>query len=169
MKRRNGFVSNSSSTSFFFVFGSKDINHIKNVLNKYKDRFNLSYHMVDEEISCTGDEVIYEILRNINNINNIGNFNIDVIIENINKDLERLKSIISDNMHDRYWMGITFNKTLYLLNGLKDAKNNGLEYTYVVPFGNEEGDDNVNALMDLKSESLNMREDDLYILVENNH
>lgn len=43
MKTRNGFVSNSSSTSFTFIFKGDNFNDFARLMKKYKKHFKLSY------------------------------------------------------------------------------------------------------------------------------
>ena len=53
MKIRNGFVSNSSSTAFTFVFKKDTVEDVANLVRKYNQFFELHW----DEHSCTAEEV----------------------------------------------------------------------------------------------------------------
>ena len=58
MKTRNGFVSNSSSTSFTFCYKGDGIKPLTDlILTKYREQFNRSY----DEWSCRAQDVVEAI------------------------------------------------------------------------------------------------------------
>ena len=62
MKLRQGFVSNSSSTSFYMIVKGNSIENLFFMLKKYGDYFNLSYEDCNGKLlRCTYTDIISEL------------------------------------------------------------------------------------------------------------
>lgn len=162
MKIRQGFVSNSSSTSFTFLFKTNDLNEAMRTLRKYKNRFDLAEPegLYDANISAriNGHDVIDCIEENVDNL-----YSIDELISERKEEFEAFKD-------DYHGIGSQIKRELsHIIANLEDVKENGFIYLFTINFGDNEGDisgGEIGNIMDYKGRDVKISECDLVMFTE---
>jgi len=161
VKIKRDFITNSSSTNFYFIFKGDHIDLYQRLL-EHKHEFDLSYDTFEELVfNITTWDVIREIDKVIRSndsdlwlLKNVTN--IDHIIETFEDDkkmffdLYKNGSKYSKTLHDIYYKekAETIQKRTQLL---KEAKKKGLSSYIMISFGDNHGDvkgDAVGTTMD---------------------
>ena len=169
MKIRGGFVSNSSSTSFTFIFKGDKIEDLFNLIKKYNQYFDLYFtDSGEKELHCTAEDVIKsmeEIKPNlkIENINSLR-----LYIKTRMRDLE-ITSEKNKDHHDWYseYLSDCMDKELLMEEAAKREFTNAL----VIDFGDNSGvisGGTVGYCMDYEGRSININKPDLIVTTEQN-
>ena len=172
MKIRKGFVSNSSSTSFIFNFKTGDKEECKNIIEKYKEYFNIYDHKgvsAKNDRNLTSDEIIFA-LRSHLDYNNRGELkDINELLEQVTHRKEYYLDLLStdgDEMFHDFFMEEAYTEEL-----LKDLIGNGFKYYFVIDFGDNGGDvsgGKMGSIMDYLGRFIFISKDDLYMYTEQN-
>lgn len=176
MKIRNGFVSNSSSTSFTFCYKGEGIKPLTDlILTKYRDQFKRSY----DEWHCNAMDVVEAIERCFyikSEWHTIGPVSIDKVILNEKDYLARHLKYMKDreNEKDTYWLQHDLEAKQRIekkINKLNDIKNKGLTTVVIIGFGDNHGEvqgGNLGYAMDYDGRYIDIYEKDLVVFTEQN-
>lgn len=160
MKTRQGFVANSSSTSFYFATNT-DYKGLMDLILKYRKHFYFA-----------------EEGRHVNAANVV------VAIEDLDKEAvttadeaqELRTTAINLSMHhpgrhnDGFWDSYA-QSVLAVVDKLQAAHDKGLTKVYRIDFGDNDGDvsgNDVGCIMDYQGRDIDINEDDLVIVTEQN-
>jgi hypothetical protein len=145
MKIKSDFVTNSSSTSFFFIFNG-DKNDLFELIKKNNKSFDLSYKYTDNDNETKTDENF--IIESINNVINkkheflktVEVKNIDFLIEELKNEYEYFVEVIQQSStklidYEREILNEINNKIIIC----KKAKENGLTNYLKIEFGDNHG------------------------------
>lgn len=166
MKIRNGFVSNSSSTSFTFCFKGKNIKDLTDlILTKYRDSFKRSY----DEYHCNALDVVKAIEECIKECVSIDKVILDTmaILEGTLEYTERHK-----DKKDRYFIEMELRLKQELENKiekLKGIREKGLNSVVIIGFGDNHGDvsgGNIGYAMDYGGRDIDINNDDLVVFAK---
>ena len=165
MKRRNGFVSNSSSTCFTFLFKENDKKDIFKKLSKNRHQFDF--------MSVDSDDIINSITELIDK-NRI--YDVEITLIDLNERIEIEKEDISDNYRDDDWFAQfgyeNIARHLDLILIFKKAYNNGYKYAASIYYGDNEGDECMTEVANTMKENADiidgMVNEDFCIIVERN-
>jgi len=157
MKIRSGFVSNSSSSSFAFVFKGKTVDELCEILPKYKDTFNLSFEDYEDNMHyCNVDDIINALKENVKNpedqkenVENAENW-YDIYPICIDDSILALKEKIKDStkqLDDPAQFGDWYKEMLQRhiecfsaeIEKLSEAKRRGLNSVIYIEFGDNHG------------------------------
>ena len=179
MKTRQGFVSNSSSTSFTFCFKGKKLKVLTDlILTKYREKFQRNF----DEWHCNAMDVVRAIEGCINttkSYDKVALVSIDKIIEDdmayierLEKDIKEAKEKPSTNWsgHRNYLLEDKQNLESKV-NKLQKIKKNGLTTVLVIGFGDNDGEvsgGNVGYAMDYDGRSIDINAKDLVVFTEQN-
>ena len=183
MKTRNGFVSNSSSTSFTFIFKGKSIKDLGKTIFKYKDYFKLSYDFGwDDNCDvrhCNAQDVVEAIEGAVERYKDDKWDRPEVL--SIDKHIENLVEIIKSNdkeIEDKkkenkpYGFYGRYNDQLKEhVKKLRAAKKNGCTSVFVIGFGDNHGEvygGDVGYCMDYEGRGIHLYEKDFVVLTEQN-
>lgn len=169
MKIRNGFVSNSSSTSFTFCFkgeGYKPLTDL--ILTRYDDCFNRSW----DEYTCTA----YDVTRSIKEACLFGGLKTVSIDNIIYSDKEQIKYLERDIKNSKldYAKGYFLKHIQELkakIKKLQTIKKKGLTTVLIIGFGDNSGTvcgGDVGMAMDYDGRDIDINEKDLVIFTEQN-
>jgi len=173
MKIRNGFVSNSSSTSFTFCYKGKGIKPLTNlILTKYSSNFERCY----DEWSCNASDVVKAIencFEHGNKWDKIKPVHIDKIIE---QEEFSLKRVIEDmeQEKDEYWKQRSIEREQTLeakIRKLQSIKEKGLTTVLIVGFGDSHGEvsgGSIGYAMDYDGRCIDINGKDLVVFTEQN-
>lgn len=152
MKIRNGFVSNSSSTSFIVLFKTNNEDEIFDIAEKYEEEFNNISRKYGEEL---GEEIIDEMTKAIREFT----FNdISLLFDIGNRNLENLKYPPIVKISPAY------TNLIEILYKFRKAKEQGFKYYIVF----EIASDTSNTLDYLvKNHILELRKEDVFIVIDN--
>jgi len=183
MKIRNGFVSNSSSTSFTFCFKGATIDALYDAIHKYSKHFQLSFDAgwgYEESIhSCNAQDVIDAIRGACARHSEYEWENITVVP--IEDQIEELRASISEIrkelkkedekpvMRDIYFRHLSDLESH--LNKLKSANKKGLTDVAVIGFGDNHGHisgGDVGYAMDYEGRNISIEKDDFMVFTEQN-
>ncbi len=158
MKIRNGFVSNSSSTSFTFVFKTPHIKEALNILNKYEDKFDLATDLFGDFIKINGHDVVDCIEENVSNLNYI-----DDLLDEKEEEFDAFKD-------DNHGIGAQIKRHLSLIiHNLKNLRESGFYYFFSINFGDNEGDvagGDIGNTMDYEGRHIEIHEEDMIVFTE---
>ena len=181
MKIKTDFVTNSSSTSFTFVFEGDKFDLYKALL-KHKEKFDLVF---EDYIDFTHKINVWDVIRAIDSV--IRNSPEDLWIlptarsvDNIITEYKSRKAYFQKSaeiehpdgtrsIYNRYLEGVERTQTKIDL--LNKAKEKGLTKAFVIGFGDNEGEicgGSVGQIMDYEGRNINIDDDDLMILTESN-
>lgn len=134
-KIRQGFVSNSSSSSFIFNFKTNDKEQCKQIINKYKEYFNLYNLEFNEEL--LPEEVLPLIFDHLDSLDmDYLNDLLQITSENKQRYLEELnKSDEFDDMYHDFFIEESFKEDL-----INDLMKDGFKYYFTMDFGDNHGD-----------------------------
>lgn len=154
MKIRNGFISNSSSTSFMIMVKDDDLDSIEEVLNSNKIAF--------ENIPLTISDIIDSFIDNLESDRKIFYTDFPLTVENDN--LNRLKHTTKSNFIP---LDLIVEKSIFI-SYLMEAKKIGLEYLALIEFGDHgEVDTEVSDIME--NHLVRYKSKDLFIYSEFTH
>lgn len=185
MKIKSDFVTNSSSSSFIFVFRGVNQNDLFQLIKKYQEIFNLtedwSYGDVSDIRSVDYMFVIHCLKKYLEGDGKIKT--IDILLKDLEdnvkyweKDLrkEKLKQKKSKD-YDNYRLTSSkqyLKEAKIKLQTVKDAvKNKGLDHFLEVGFGDSHGDFHGEkpSVLDYNRDNLELEKDDLCIITESCH
>jgi len=165
MKIRGGFVSNSSSTSFTFVFKEDNIEDCFNILKKYKDYFNL--YDIDTGTSINGDEVIAQMKSYIDEV-----YHIDNCLVELEEQKQSYFNIMQEDkkrgFEDDLFYSL-YNDAQMKVEKIKDLKDKGFRSFFSINFGDNHGDISgppIGSGMDYEGRDIELKEDDVYMFTE---
>lgn len=189
MKMRHGFVSNSSSTSFTFIFNGSTTEDLCKVLKEYAGHFKLRFEMFEGDVyRCTVDDVI-EALKNtvIDNPSDeqreswhtVYPISIEEAIQNVDNEIEdsqkeilRLHDEEVDGKDNAWLIKIyrdgqyeDINKQILL----KEAKSRGLDRVIIIEFGDNHGHiqgGEIGYAMDYEGRYIRINQDDLVVVTD---
>jgi len=190
MKIRNGFVSNSSSSSFWFAFNGDTTEDLCASIRNHKGLFDLSSGW-DILRRCTADDVINAINsmsgnESINDWEDPGVshgkiYSIDYFIEIEEKAVEDEKKYL-ENIKEKYADGKDKWIFEWTERGIKEHedriakfnawKERGIKNSTMISFGDNHGDfmgGNLGYCMDYERDRVEIESDDLCITVRNDH
>lgn len=177
MKIRNGFVSNSSSTSFTFCFKGEGIGPLTDlILTKYCEQFSRSY----DEWHCNAMDVVEAIefrSKPDSDFHKVSCDSIDKVIadeqanlEYANEDVENAKKDKKSCLSMDY--EIEIKQTLEAkIQKLESTKKKGLTTVLRIGFGDNHGEvqgGNLGYAMDYDGRYIDINEDDLVVFTEQN-
>jgi hypothetical protein len=185
MKIRNGFVSNSSSTSFTFVFKGDNVKDLSEKILKYKSHFNLSFDTSwpgydGTQYYCNALDVV-EAIENcvvtpkyeddkvsVCDIDEYIGSLVELIKEN-DREIEKEKKEENKryNLFDLFY---SFNQDLKAkIEKLRGAKKNGLTSVLIIGFGDNNGNisgGDLGYCMDYEGRYISIDEKDFLVLTE---
>ena len=175
MKIRNGFVSNSSSTSFTFCFKGKDLKSLTDLLlTKYRNQFKRSF----EEWHCNVLDVVeaMEGCFESDFHRKISVYPIDNYIREEKAAVDRYTKDIKEHTgnQQKYLLDIFTREKLRCenkLKRLKTIKKRGLKSVVVIGFGDNHGDiqgGNLGYAMDYDGRYIDINNNDLVVFTELN-
>ena len=177
MKTRNGFVSNSSSTSFTFCYKGDGVKPLTDlILNKYRNQFSRSY----DEWHCNALDVINAIERCFNSkseFNCVQCNTIDKIILDAQAYLDRIKQDIKEEeaKKDNGWLLQNAlehkQETELKIQKLNAIKERGLTTVLVIDFGDNHGEVQggyIGYAMDYDGRYIDINSNDLVVFTELN-
>ena len=192
MKRRYGFVSNSSSTSFTFVFKGDKVEDLSNTIMKYKSFFDLSFF--DEgwgdndntTYTCNAQEVGEAIEKYVKSepkyeFDKVSVVSIDNHIANLVKEINSNYKYIGEEKEKQKndpsaWSCIDLWEEHNIdlkneVNSMRSAKDKGLHSVLVIGFGDNDGQISGGSLghcMDYEGRYMSIDEDDFMVYTEQN-
>ena len=184
MKIRQGFVSNSSSTSFTFVFNGDSVDDLCKVLEDYKNYFELSFENWDGRMCSCNFEDIKNSLKNVvlpqapedkdKYFDVAYPIPIQQEIDNLTEEALTEGVLTSDYVHDVYLYDLSsseaaanLRKSLIMVNSAEK----GLNRVIKVDFGDNHGHvcgGDVGIAMDYVGRNIEIIEDDLVVITEQN-
>jgi Icc-related predicted phosphoesterase len=181
MKLRQGFVSNSSSTSFTFIFKGKDMEALFNKMIENSAHFDLysdTYGLTETKHITVND--VIDAVRS-NSKGNLGEYDAPICIkisEAIKKAKKNIKdmqkwedeSIARGNGHDQYYIDEVFNLTRKL-SQLEDLKKKGFKTVAVIGFGDSHGlvsGMDVGSIMDYEGRYIHINKPDFVVYTDQN-
>jgi hypothetical protein len=180
MKTRQGFVSNSSSTSFFFIIKEPTEKCLYDMIRKYKDRFNLSTKWDNtENTSCNHIDVIDELEKVFakaprNEWDEPLGFSILSKIGDLEIEIEENKQRSIDSKEPDYarkWWREDIYRAESDIGLLKEASKNGLTWIYNIQFGDNHGDvcgGRIGCTMDYAGQGMEINTPDFVVYTEPN-
>jgi hypothetical protein len=188
MKIKQDFVTNSSSTSFIFLFKGDKRTDLFEKMVKYEDKFKLynEYH------GSSGDYInVWDLIKALDPILSSneqdpwylpGPLVTTKLLETIEKELEDLKVTLESELEREKeesgsWKASGYTKdyirdTEKRLNKFKEAVEYGLDHYIEVSFGDNDGmisGGRIGCTMDYSGRSINLNHKDLIVVVENQH
>lgn len=179
MKAKADFVTNSSSTSFTFIFKGNHIDLFKGIINRAElFNLNMSAYNMDHSID------VWDVIRAIDSVirtsgedlwikPGIGTID-EKIREYINEidDIEgaRLQGFGNDEWRKK-WDDERLEQLRADIKTLKAAKAKGLTSMFIVGFGDNDGEisgGSVGTTMDYEGRHIKVNDDDFIIMTEQN-
>lgn len=172
MKIRSGFISNSSSTSFMFIFKGQTKEDLYDAIWKNRKDFHL---VTDDNRSCCAEWLVDEIESLPDNIIREGSDPINLLIKTRKCILNDNKKYLADSK-DKYfsesWRTIVEDEE-QLIKRLQNLKDKGFTWSMIISFGDNHGDisgGNVGTAMDYESYHFkDYEKEDLAIITINEH
>lgn len=172
MKIRQGFVSNSSSTSFYFITKNNKKESVIQAIKKYGEYFRLIYDGYSGPYSCTENDVIKAIEDLVpDKYDDSGKmFPLTKLVEDIQKDIdleEQWSKEHPNKIHsDEYWMSCLDKKQ-----NVEDLIKAGFTHYMCVGFGDNHGDVSGGQLgytMDYEGRYIHIKKEDFVVFTEQN-
>ena len=173
MKCRQGFVSNSSSTSFYFVFKEDNFDNCLKVLEKYGDTFNLSPDSLLDIPKVNSQEIFDTIKNEISGV-----YSIDFLISDVQDKIDTLFDHIKDERKNEIdgslnSLKIFFkqqrNKFKSKIEKLEKLKEDGFKTYFEIDFGDNHGVTGpVGKAMDYLGSDINLENSEIYVFTEQN-
>lgn len=176
MKIKGSFITNSSSTSFYFIFSGGKIDLYEKMV-KYSDKFNLQH-----EIYLPGGDLspvtinVWDVIREMEQVimASPDDLWIKPKIVNVKEAMESIQETIAnwENYEDDDpWGHEIADRARMHIAILDKCNKNGLCSVLKIGFGDNHGEicgGNVGNTMDYAGRSIQMNEDDLVIVTEQN-
>jgi hypothetical protein len=170
VKIRNGFVSNSSSTSFTFIFKGSSADDLYAMINKYNQYFDLYYDISNVDgtsipVHCTAEDVINALKTLKLNVVPIKEHRID-----IHKHLKQYELYDRHDKEGDFWVQTIVDQVMKE-EDLKDAEKNGFTCSVVVGFGDNNGDisgGDIGYCMDYEGRAIHINKPDFIVTTEQN-
>jgi len=182
MKRKADFVTNSSSTSFTFIFKGTDKKHLFDLLLARKQLFDLHYESEwDDEGTvheCTVEDVIAALDKFLSG--RLSSLDFSGKVEYINDllarrtaDIRSWEEMYEDDVEDweQKWITDSISEIKQIIGLIKGAKDRGLLSVVQMGFGDNHGEvwgDGLGVVMDYKGRGIFVNDDDLVIFTEQN-
>ena len=185
MKIRNGFVSNSSSTSFTFIFKGSTVDDLCDVLLKYSTHFDLVFENYDDvEHVCNVNDVITALKSVVKNasekteddydhafIMSLDEKN-DELEKELNSWRERLEeSIKEDDNYDTSWIHNYMMEIYEKQRSIKQAIKRNLNCVIEVGFGDNHGQiegTGLGTVMDYEGRYIRINQKNLIVYTDQN-
>ena len=176
MKIRTGFVSNSSSTSFTFIFKGSKIKELFYLITKYDQYFDLYFTPYEEKkLHCTAEDVVKSMKRVKSNSDlvSIKSFhqNIESEIKLLEKRIEKVKCDRVSKEFEAKWDEEYLFEILNKKSSIEEAIEEGFEKVLIIDFGDNHGDisgGKVGYCMDYEGRSIDINKPDLIVTTEQN-
>jgi len=172
MKLRNGFVSNSSSTSFTFIFKGSTIEDLFKTMQKYSSYFELYYTgYPGGPIACTVQEVI-EAIRQTEHTEVVP-FEAWTAVQR--EHLESLETRINDkDLTDTYFLNLLLDESSMLAETVNhcasmDLAKNSVVFT--IDFGDNHGNvsgGTIGNIMDYEGRNISIKKPDFVVFTGQN-
>ena len=168
MKKRNGFVSNSSSTSFTFIFKGDTVQDLSKTIQKYGKCFDLEYMYWDDNCySCNAQDVSEAIEAYIDDPKNMLNRHDKVSVILIDDYIEVIIKEIKESTGYRGYVD-DLKKQLVKI---QSAKKKGLTSVLNIEFGDNDGDisgGDLGYCMDYEGRYISIDKKDFIVYTEQN-
>lgn len=175
MKTRNGFVSNSSSTSFTFIHKGEDLTDLCVLIMRWHQYFDLTYPFDFGDENRPMHITAFDVMEAIQTLS-LEARSIDAHIEECTGRAERClewatqeRDVRQHSMASEYMN--SYHEAMQVVIELERLKQQGFTTVHVIDFGDNHGDImgvGVGDIMDYAGRDINMRKDDLVIWTEQN-
>jgi len=191
MKIRHGFISNSSSTSFTFIFKGNGVEDLCAILPSYASNFRLRYEMWsmmdndEKEIyRCDVNDIINSLKSVVKDRPKEEDYytvyarHIDEVLESIKEEIEQakerqieffLREDRPEYLERQYCHHL--DELIDEEMNIEDAKNRGLDCVIQIGFGDNHGDiqgGRIGIAMDYEGRYIRINQDDLVVITEQN-
>lgn len=159
MKIRNGFVSNSSSTSFMFLF-------------KTNDPFEIRKTVEDSIYEQFKDDSLYDKIRSsiLNNTEKYSLNRLSSVSSLIKANNDKLNTYKNLSNNEQLFLRFVLPPQLKFLSKIFKAYNLGFFSVFYLDYGTDDSDENNYELSEEIEMKLNHYEsDDLFIIPQDNH
>jgi len=174
MKVKGDFVTNSSSTSFFFVTKTDSISDFLKKLVENKNLFQLSHDISWTKQPHVVSIDVFNVIEEIESILPKKIHHIDYMLESLKSVIdncgERLLYSSEDEPYHRFEQELMEEYEKKLLEWA-EFKNKGFTHYYQIGFGDNDGDisgGDVGNTMDYSGRYIGLRNDDFIIFTEQN-
>jgi len=191
MKLRHGFVSNSSSTSFTFIFKGKSVEDLCAILPNYESHFRLRYEMwsfldndVREVHRCDVNDII-ESLKSVvkerpdkDDYYTVYARHINEVIRDLEEEVENARERLSEQYAKEDRGKYIIDHYRSYLDGLirqkmdiEEASDRGLDCIIEIGFGDNDGQiqgGRIGYAMDYEGRYIRINQDDLMVFTEQN-
>lgn len=172
MKIRNGFVSNSSSTSFTFVIKGEYIEDLFFMLDKYGEYFNLYGNWGAEKEDDIQNCNVYTVMERICKIKDKRIIPIDTAISDVEEKIKHIAATYASSKgeHNAWLLENSF-KYVYEKADLEKLKKSGFTTVVEIDFGDNHGDvcgGVVGYLMDYEGRNIYINKPDFVVWTEQN-
>ena len=183
MKLKLSFVTNSSSSSFIFIFNGNERGTLFDLIRKYKEKFNLTEDFSYGDFSDVRSVNYHFVIDCLDELFDKGNKikTIDILIDEVESHLEYWKKEVKKYKKEKEKNPEKYNFLEYSeryqkeaedrIEQLKRIKSNGLLNFMKIEFGDSHGDfhGDTPSVLDYNAKFISMEKDDLAIITENNH
>jgi hypothetical protein len=165
MKIRQGFVSNSSSTSFYFITKKGSKEELFKMMRKYSKCFDGMTSEYFEEYQPLTTEII---ISAIDGLTKITQYSVLELVSHFEEQLESDREWSKKYPNDNYSREDTYRKSNRIL-FLISLHEKGFKSVFDIGFGDHDGDisgGQIGNIMDYEGRTINLNEDDFVIFTE---